>query len=92
MTASRFLDKPQVEEMLKSFFRKTEISEEIYKKEYVSLADLLKSIKYTGTKGQGLSGGKPWSKESLAAIEAIYKNKFKKIRATYQVFFCQGAR
>ncbi len=92
LSASGFLAKKQVLGILTDLFSKTQLKEEIYHKEYSSLSDLLKSIKYTGVRGEGLPFKRAWTKQTFKEIERIYRKKFKKLIATYQVFFCQGVK
>lgn len=92
ISASNFRKRPEIKNILTSLFEKSSIEEIIYKKRYPSLLKLLKHIKYTGTRGSGLIKKNFWTPKSIDNIEKIYKNKFKNIVATYQVFFCKGIR
>ncbi len=90
ISSSHFIDKKEIEEILeKIHFRKKRIEEEIITEHYPSLLDLLSSIKYTGTRGVGINARGIWTPAIIDRLERIYRKKFKSIRATYQVFFCQ---
>ncbi|MEA3305918.1 MAG: malonyl-ACP O-methyltransferase BioC [Candidatus Omnitrophota bacterium] len=86
-----FAEKETIEKILKGLFRKIEVEQKIYKERYASLLKLLKKIKYTGTRGNGLNKNF-WTAGKADKTEKIYKKKYKDIIATYQVFFCKGVK
>ena len=82
-----FLDRDKIYKMLKKLFKKIYIKKVIFKENYNSLINLLKTIKYTGTnfiihKRKGL-----FSPDTLEKIQKIYIEKFNNIYATYEVYF-----
>lgn len=85
-----FMSKEKVEKILLENFRGIRIKEIEYKEDFVSLKDLLDKIKYTGTRGNGLEKKLYFSRRILKEIDNVYLEKFKKIVATYQVFYCQA--
>ncbi len=90
IAAAGFLDKTRIEAVLKSIFSQVKVEEETYSEQYSSLKDLLKKIKYTGTRGSPRQNF--WSQSKIAAVEEIYFKNFKSITATYEVYFCQGIK
>ncbi|OIO73035.1 MAG: malonyl-[acyl-carrier protein] O-methyltransferase BioC [Elusimicrobia bacterium CG1_02_37_114] len=96
ITAHNFIKKQDMEKILRRLFNEVEIEEEILKEKYASLLDLLKTIKYTGTRGNGIMAGTPWSLNTITELENIYRKEFSaqkgKIITTYQVFFCRGSK
>ena len=52
--------------------------------------ELLKKIKYSGTRGGNACMRKIWSPDLLKRIECEYIEKFGSVEATYQVFFCKA--
>lgn len=87
--ASRFFSKDRVEASLSVMFSGAQVTERTYHWEFRDLAELLRSIRHTGT-----GGGTPrrgWSVGRLSRVERAYRERFGGIRATYQVFFCRGA-
>jgi hypothetical protein len=86
--ASRFLCAKRIEASLSDVFSGVEVIERIYCREYDDLAELLRSIRYTGAGGSGPRKG--WSPGRLARVERAYRERFGSILATYQVFFCRG--
>jgi malonyl-CoA O-methyltransferase len=86
--ASRFLCSRRVEASLSAVFSVVEVEQRIYCREYDDLAELLRSIRYTGAGGGGPRKG--WTPGRLARVERAYLNRFGAIRATYQVFFCRA--
>lgn len=87
-----FKEKVGLEKILRVLFRKVEIDGEIYKERYASLSELLKKIRYTGIKGNSIGRKGLWTPKMIDELEKVYKEKFKEIIATYQVFFCKGVR
>jgi malonyl-CoA O-methyltransferase len=87
-----FLKRAEIEKILKCLFKEIEIEQKIYKENYNSLSELLKKIKYTGTKGNGLNKKRFWTPKIANDLEKIYIRKSKNITATYQVFFCRGVK
>jgi len=77
--------------ILEKNFHQVSIKNKISKESYTCLWELLKAIKYTGTRGLGLNV-KGISKGRIGKLERIYKERFKDITATYQVFYCRAKR
>jgi malonyl-ACP O-methyltransferase BioC len=77
---------------MSGYFKDINIDEIIYTEEYGSLKELLRKIKHTGTRGYGGPDGKVWTRDKLEKVERAYIRNFSKIKATYQVFFCGGAK
>lgn len=97
ISASNFLNKKEVEEMLKDIFSEVEVKEEEYSQNYNSLRELLENLRCTGTRGNGLRGEIFWTSGIITSIEDIYRKRFsasggKGIVATYQMFFCRGIK
>ncbi len=90
ISASNFLKREEVETILKGIFSEVVVKEEIYNQNYNSLLELLESLRCTGTRGDGLRGEIFWTPRRIASIEKIYRERFKNIVATYQMFFCRG--
>ena len=90
--AARFKAAPQIKRMLKANFKKIKIKEKRYEESFPGLIDLFNKIKYTGTGGLGLGGEIYFGRRFLSKLEEAYFNKFRRIKATYQVFFCQGLK
>lgn len=86
--AAAFLSRRDIESTLSSVFPRMDVAERVYRQEFRDLADLLRSIRYTGTGGSGPRGS--WSPGRLARVERAYRERFGGIRATYQVFLCRG--
>ena len=84
-----FLSRRDIEASLSGVFSRRDVVERVYRQDFRDLADLLKSIRYTGTGGS--KSREPWSPGRLARVEQAYRERFGGIRATYQVFLCRGA-
>jgi len=87
-----FYDNNRLKAMLKFNFKSVEIKEVSYKESFTSLKELLKKIKYSGIRGNGLDKKVYFSRGLLAELEEAYLNRFPEICVTYQVFFCQGEK
>lgn len=76
--------------VLEQEFEHVSVRQEIIRQPFPSLMALLKSIKYTGTRGDGLPGN-VWTMGLLKEIESVYKARVRDIWATYQIhyYICQ---
>ncbi|MFH0731556.1 MAG: malonyl-ACP O-methyltransferase BioC [Candidatus Omnitrophota bacterium] len=90
ISSYNFLEKRKIEAVLSGLFNEIQIEQKIYTEKHASLTDLLKKIKYTGTRGNGART--LWSIGTLSRLEDVYKKKFNDITATYEVFFCKAVK
>ena len=88
VAATAFHSREELSVALSAAFPRWEVVERRYRQEFPTLADLLRSIRYTGTRGGG--GRESWSPGKLARVEKAYRERDGGIRATYQVFLCRG--
>ena len=88
VAAAAFHSREEVSGALSAAFPRWDVAERRYHQEFPTLADLLRSIRYTGTGGGGAR--EPWSPGKLARVEEAYRERDGGIRATYQVFLCRG--
>lgn len=91
VSSSGFPDYIRLAGLMKRHFTKSVVQEKIYREEYGSLNELMRNIKYTGTRGRGARNSGIWTGGMMRDLERIYREKFKKITATYQVYFCEGS-
>jgi malonyl-CoA O-methyltransferase len=90
--AGNFAGRREIEKILGKNFKKVSVKEAKFKKTFSCVMDLLSEIKYTGTNGNGLGGKVFFTPRVLKRLEEIYLGRFRRIRATYQVFYCFGER
>jgi len=88
VAAAAFHSREEISDALSAVFPRWDIVERRYHQEFPSLAELLRSIRYTGTGGGG--GRESWSPGKLARVEEAYREREGGIRTTYQVFLCRG--
>jgi malonyl-CoA O-methyltransferase len=88
--AAGFKHLSQIRHVLENNFEKVSVEEEIIEEDFKDLRELLAKIRYSGIRGEGLKSGVYMGRESLERLERAYLDKFGKIKATYQVFFCKG--
>ena len=88
--ANGFIPASDVKRALYKNFKDAEIEEIRYEESFDSIMGLLNKIKYTGERGAGLGDKFSFSRRALEEIERVYLNRFRRIKATYQVFFCRG--
>jgi len=89
VAAAAFHSREEISEALSAAFPRWDVVERRYHQEFPTLADLLRSIRYTGTRGGGAR--ESWSPGKLARVEEAYRERDGGIRTTYQVFLCSGA-
>lgn len=92
INSCNFIEAAKIRRILRQRFKRFKIEEEIYKETNSSLAELLKRIKYTGTSGNGIAARSIWTPKVVKDLEKVYKKRFNNITATYQIFYCKGAR
>jgi len=90
IASSTFMDKNRIDEIIKVIFRDAKSDRHLYMEHHNRLSDLLKKIKYTGARGNG-NGALSWGPKKIQEVERIYKEKFKSIDATSEVFFYRGS-
>jgi len=93
ISSCSFISKIKIKQILENIFGKnTIIEEEIIKEEHESLLELLTKIKYTGTRGNGAYNRNVWTPRTIQQLEGIYRQRYKKVVATYQVLFCRATK
>jgi malonyl-CoA O-methyltransferase len=86
----RFADRTELSNLLHAVFPRPEIEERRYTQTFPSLPALLRSIRYTGTRGSPCGPAVSWTPGRLALVERAYCERNGKIQASYQVLFCKG--
>ena len=92
VAANFFASRGKLEELLRKNFRPCRVIEEIHRESFISLRELLRNIKYSGIRGNGLAKKRFFSRSNLDKMQELYLDKFKDISVTYQVFYCRGVR
>ncbi len=92
ISSANFLEKGELNTILKRHFKEVWMKELIVKEKHSSFGELLKKIKYTGARGRGANGHFLWSEGLLKKIEEAYNKRFGRIEATYQIFFLRAVR
>ncbi|MEA3488997.1 MAG: methyltransferase domain-containing protein [Candidatus Omnitrophota bacterium] len=90
LSSSRFVLCNEVENIVRKYFRRSEIAEERFNADFVSIWDLLKDIKHSGTRGEGLGDDIFLGKYTVLEMERKYIEKFGRITATHHVYFCRA--
>jgi len=88
VAAAAFHSREEISDALSAAFPRWDVVERRYHQEFPTLADLLRSIRYTGTGGGRVR--ESWSPGRLARVEEAYREREGGIRTTYQVFLCRG--
>jgi len=88
VAATAFHSREEISGALSAAFPRWDVAERRYHQEFPTLADLLRSIRYTGTRGG--EARESWSPGKLARVEEAYREGDGGIKATYQVFLCRG--
>lgn len=88
VAAAAFHSREGISDALSAAFPRWDVAERRYHQEFPTLADLLRSIRFTGTRGG--EARESWSPGKLARVEEAYRGRDGGIKATYQVFLCRG--
>jgi malonyl-CoA O-methyltransferase len=86
LASGHFWDDSALLPVLESLFPNVRIRQELIRQAFPSVMALLRNIKYTGTRGDGLPGS-VWTPGLLREIEAAYRARVRTIWATYQVHY-----
>lgn len=92
ISSINFLEKGELDTILKRHFKEVWMKELIVKERHSFLGELLNKIKYTGARGRGTNGHFLWREGLLKKIEEVYNTRFGQIEATYQIFFCKAIK
>ncbi|MCP4649020.1 MAG: malonyl-ACP O-methyltransferase BioC [PVC group bacterium] len=90
--SQRFLDQYAIEVIFKKFFQEVLVEKIVHKECFDNVWDMLCRIKYTGVRGNSFAGGSLWTPNRIKQLEDIYRDKFKRIEVTYEMFFCRGGK
>lgn len=86
LSAGTFADKQRIERALDGNYSGVQLKEEIYKEEFQSLLDFLRSVQMSGTRGDGFIRKTFLGKDLLARLEDEYIERFGGITVTHQIF------
>lgn len=88
ISAACFYARPEMERLLRAHFANVMVQEQVFQRTFSSLKDLLDTIKYSGARGAGV--GTLCTPGLLKRMEGYYLRTFKRITATFQVFYCRA--
>ncbi len=91
VSAAAFADVERVTACLQARVGQVQVRQEIVTQSYASLMALLKTIKYSGTQGQGLTG-RALTRARIQALEHQYRERYGAIVATHQILYCWARR
>lgn len=92
INSCNFVEMNAVERIMERSFKNVEIDNGTYKEDHDSLRELLRKIKYSGTRGDRIDNNGFWTPKIMDNLERAYRERYGSIVATYQVFFCKGER
>lgn len=90
--ADGFMPIATIKRILLENFKEVRIEEIRHEESFPNLKELLDKIKYSGIRGKGIKEKVFFGPDFLKKLEVAYLKKFKKIKATYQIFVCWGVR
>lgn len=92
ISAKQFLSADDLKNYFDRTFLDVEIKRVVYQEEHSNLLSLLKKIKYTGTRGNGVLKDEGWHRSTIKDLEAVYRKLYGKIVATNEVYICKGKK
>ena len=92
ISAGRFLNKKQWHKQLRRLSSGATAIEDIKQINYPTLLALLKAIKYTGTRGKGLTIKLPLGRRWLKMLKKKYRRQDGNLPATYQVYYFSAVK
>ena len=87
ISSDEFLGVAEIKAVLEKYFDDIVFQEKKFELNFDSFLDLLKSIKFSGTKGKGFDGKVFLGAEHFKKIQEIYIKLYGEIKATHQVMF-----
>lgn len=91
ISAEKFLPLEDIKEITGKHFQIISLREFKMSCNYLTITDLFKSIRF----GTGIYYGERktlWTSQLLEKLENLYRDRYKEITATYQVFLCVGGK
>lgn len=92
VSCRRFAAHDEIVDILHAVFGYCEIEERCYTRTFPNLGILLRSIRYTGTRGQPCGLAVSWTPGRLLQVERAYRQRHGEILASFQGIFCKGQR
>ncbi len=90
LSSRRFFSRHCLQEVMERVFCSCRVQEEIIQEEYPGVRELLRTIKYSGTRGQGIAFKGLLTPRFIDRLETVYRREFGGVVATYHVLFCEG--
>jgi len=90
LSAEGFYQAREIECYLRRAFDTVTVQCDVVEQPYDTVWDLLKTIKYTGTKGSG-AGVAALSRPQIEALDKIYRATYGRVVASYEVFYCAAS-
>ncbi|MHB0936020.1 MAG: methyltransferase domain-containing protein [Armatimonadota bacterium] len=92
VSSRRFTPRAELLRAVHALFGTCRVEERCYTQTFPNLGALLRSIRYTGTRGRPCGPEIHWTPGRLAQVERAYCGQYGKIQASYQVILCTGQR
>jgi len=90
VSCRRFANRDALDAILQTVVGHHELDERHYTRTFPNLGALLRSIRYTGTRGQPCGPAVDWTPGRLQQVERAYRERYGEIQASYQVILCKG--
>lgn len=88
--AGTFAGRDKLDKMLSAHFKDVEISEGHFAQTCQTLLEFIKTVRFTGTRGPGLSPRLFLGRDRLEELEKLYFDMFGGIRVTHHVLFVRA--
>ncbi|MBW1718189.1 MAG: methyltransferase domain-containing protein [Deltaproteobacteria bacterium] len=92
LPVNSFPEETILQGFLSGAFKESDVKEVSLSRTYRDLMSLLRSLKSTGVAPRMETGPSVRTRTGMLEIERSYKKHFGSIRATYQVFICEGSQ
>ena len=86
--STKFLGEQEIKEVMEQLFGNVVWKKMTFQKRYADLIALIRQIKNTGTRGQGLAMTQLWTPAKFKKMEECYVREYGDICVTYEVFCC----
>jgi malonyl-CoA O-methyltransferase len=87
LPASTFYNADQLQDYANKYFKNVAIDQELITKRFSNVKLLLESIKYTGTRGSGITTNLNWTRQHLHDLQEQFIERYSEVRVSYQIFY-----
>ncbi|RAP38141.1 hypothetical protein DID80_03280 [Candidatus Marinamargulisbacteria bacterium SCGC AAA071-K20] len=87
LPANSFHDALYIQNIAQKHFKSVALDQEIITVQFPTIKSLFESIKYTGTRGNGIQLNKSWTRRDFTNLEQCFLENYVGVQISYQLFY-----